>query len=380
MRARRALIPAVLLGLLLGAAPAQAGRHHHRTVPFGFLGVTADGPVFRDTATTSSETRLMARSGVETIRVAFYWSLAQPYRAESDVPADQISRFAFDSGPPTDFDPTDSVVAAAARRGMRVLPVVQGAPAWSSYRSLGTSSPPRSNAAYARYLTLLVQRYGPSGSFWDDHPELRREPIRSWEVWNEPDLPAYWGRRPWAPSYVRLLRTAYRAVHRADRHAKVVLGGLTNFTWKDLKLVYRAGGRRYFDVASIHPFTRRLSGWVKILRWCRGAMDRAGDRRKPILISEFSWPSAAGRHLAVSYGFELSERGQARYLVAATREVVRLRKRLRIVGLYWFTWLSPRLGSPLSFDYAGLRRLSSGRRIVSKPAFYAFRALAHRLE
>lgn len=379
MTALRSLGLALLVALI-AAAPASAASRHHRAVPYGFLGVAADGPVFRDAATTSSEMRLMARSGVETVRVSFYWSFAQPYRHAADVPADQRDRFRTEGGVPTDYTGTDAIVAAAARRGLRVLPVVQGAPTWDRYARLGVSSPPRSSVPYARYMTLLVRRYGPRGSFWRESPGLRRVPIRSWEIWNEPDLPAYWGFKAWAPGYVRLLRFAYRAVHRADRHAKVVLGGLTNLTWLDLAYVYRAGGRRYFDVASIHPFTRRVSNWAKILRRCRAAMDRAGDRRKPMLISEFSWPSARGRHLTTKYGFETTERGQASDLVAATREVVRLRHRLRISGLYWFTWLSPRLGSPASFDYSGLRRLSSGRRIVSKPSFYAFRTQARRLE
>ena len=42
------------------------------------------------------------------------------------------------------------------------------------------------------YLAALVERYGPDGTFWTDHPELPKHPLREWQIWNEPHLPAYW--------------------------------------------------------------------------------------------------------------------------------------------------------------------------------------------
>ena len=66
---------------------------------------------------------------------------------------------------------------------------------------------------YTAYLRALVLRYGPAGSFWDQHPELPRRPQRDWQIWNEPHLDFYWstkGRRrnAWAPEYARLLKAS----------------------------------------------------------------------------------------------------------------------------------------------------------------------------
>ena len=64
---------AVLCAALLLAAPAQA-----RSVPRGWLGVQADGPLTAPDNPFASEWALMAASGAESVRVAFDWRAAQP--------------------------------------------------------------------------------------------------------------------------------------------------------------------------------------------------------------------------------------------------------------------------------------------------------------
>ena len=144
---------------------------------------------------------------------------------------------------------------AAARRGLGVLPVVHGTPDWAAVHAGDPASPPRDPADYARVLTMLVTRYGPSGSLWAEHPEVARQPIRSWQIWNEPNLTRYWNVAPWAPSYVKLLKAADKALKAADRGSKTVLAGLPNESWKAMEAIYDAGARGAFDVATLHPYT-----------------------------------------------------------------------------------------------------------------------------
>ena len=88
-----ALAAALLLGSLGGSAAAAT-----RSVPQGFFGVMADGPLLSPGISLENELATMAGAGVESIRVAFYWSDAQRER-----------------GGPYDFAGTDRVVAAARR-------------------------------------------------------------------------------------------------------------------------------------------------------------------------------------------------------------------------------------------------------------------------
>jgi len=347
---------AVLLLALLTAAPAAARTP---AVPSDWLGVVADGPLTDPAAAHDGEWDLVADSGAATARTAFYWRDGQP------------------AGPGVvDFTPYDRVVLAAARRGLGVLPVVHGTPDWAAEAPDEFASAPRDPADFGRFLEALVARYGPSGSLWREHPEVRRRPIRDWQVWNEPNLTRYWSRQPFARSYVRLLRTARRALRRADRRARVILAGLPNESWVALRAIYRAGGRRSFDAVALHPYTGRPRNVVRLAEFARRVMRRYGDRRKPLWITELSWPAAKGKTDG-TVGFETDDRGQARRLREGLRRLAVARRRLRIERVYWYTWLSAEAG-PSSFDWSGLRRLRGGE-VVSAPALGVFRSMARRL-
>ena len=116
-------------------------------MPRGWLGAQADGPLTELGNPFGSEYDLMRSSGVEAVRTAFDWRAAQP-----------------DENGPIDFAPMDAVVAAAAQRGLPVLPVVHRTPSWAAaHPSKGAASTPQGTAAYTQFLTALVGRYGPNG-------------------------------------------------------------------------------------------------------------------------------------------------------------------------------------------------------------------------
>ena len=52
-----------------------------------------------------------------------------------------------------------------------------------------------------------------------------------------------------------MLKKARTAIRANDPGARVVLAGLADASWKVLNTVYKAGGRRSFDVATINIFT-----------------------------------------------------------------------------------------------------------------------------
>jgi hypothetical protein len=353
----RLLLPFLLLACLLAAAPASAGA---RQVPQGWLGVVADGPMTSSNDPRDAEWDMMAASGVESIRTAFYWPTAQPS----------------ESAPP-DLAHWDSIVLAAAKRHLPVLPIVAGTPRWAGTRPGDETSPPRDPALYGNLLRTLVARYGPAGSLWVEHPDVPAEPIRAWQIWNEPNLTRYWSRQPFARSYVKLLKAAHAALKSADPGAKVILAGLPNESWVALRQVYKAGGRKLFDAVALHPYTGKPRNVIKLAEFARREMRRHHDPRKPIWITELSWPAAKGKTKNTT-GFETTDKGQAKRLREGLKRLARARKRLRIERVYWYTWLS-REGSPNSFDYSGLRRIRNGQEIDA-PALDAFRDAARKIQ
>jgi hypothetical protein len=203
--------------------------------------------------------------------------------------------------------------------------------------------------------------------------------VRSWQIWNEPNISVYWTQQPFMRGYARLLDTAYPAIKQADPGATVVMAGLANFSWRDLRRLFTKGGAKLrFDVAAVHPFSGRPSNSVKIVALNRAVLDHHGARTKPIWLTELTWSSAKGKKRKLTQNWETTETGQAQRLREAYRLFVRARHRLRLQRIYWYTWVTVDRDSPNSFDYSGLRTQRPNGSIVDKPAAAAFRAVVRR--
>ena len=345
------------LAALALAAPAGADA----AAPAGFYGTNWDRNITEAPDFVQDDAfRRMRNNGVETVRASFRWDLAQP--AE---------------GAEFDHSVTDALVARASRRGLRLLPIVIVAPGWARV-SDATFAPPRRPREYAAYLTALVDRYGPKGMFWNERPELPRLPIRAWQIWNEPHLPFQWTVGPevdWASGYARLLRAAHRAVKDADPGALVVLAGLTNYSPRYLRDLYQAGVGGDFDVAAIHPFTRKPRNVLELARRFRGVMRGHGDGQSRLWATELGLPAAKGRTNSKS-PLQTTDRGMARFL---TRTFGLLRRTARdrdagVTRAYWYTWASSYSGE--IFDYSGLFRYRRGGQPAARPALRAYRRVA----
>jgi hypothetical protein len=188
-----------------------------RSTPRGFFGVMVNGVLDAPSVNLGAESATMRRSGVESERFEIAWDLVEPARGQFE------------------WASIDRKVAAPARNRIDVLGLVVRTPNWAASQPGQPFAPPRDPATYAAFLRTLVGRYGPRGSFWAANRSLPRRPVRSWQIWNEPNIAInFVGVRSWPAPYARLLRAAYRAVHGADRGARVVMAGLANFSWRDL--------------------------------------------------------------------------------------------------------------------------------------------------
>jgi len=357
---RRGLITLLTVALALTCAvPAEAAK---RKVPRGFYGV-----MWNRAATTVPEElhagqfARMARAGVESVRTVFYWSSAQP------VP-----------GEPPSFAATDRVMALAAPRRIDVLPVVIYTPAWAARYPGKVGSPPALVSDYAAYLTALIGRYGPKGTFWAENPTLPKVPIRRWQIWNEPNFDDYWhveGGDSWVPGYAALLKGSYTAIKLADPGATVLMAGLSNFPWNYLAGIYRAGAKRSFDAVAVNPFTSYLPNVIRIVRKTRAFLRKHGQGRKPVWITELTWPASKNRapgreRLFWERRWETTPKGMASQLRKVYKLVAKMRKRERIARLYWYTWATSYTGNDL-FDYDGLLRWD-GSAFTATPALRAY--------
>ena len=217
------------------------------------------------------------------------------------------------------WEPFDRVVRAIRARGMRVLAGILYTPPWA--RAAGSSSrqPPVQLGDYATFVKTAVQRYSPMG-------------VRAYEIWNEPNIAAFWSPGPEPARYAQLLKLAYAAVKSASPSAIVVSGGLSphgSYGLVDergmnpltfLEKMYGDGASRSFDALGWHPFNfpyglafARWSAWSQM--WstspsARSILRAHGDGAKKIWATEFGFPTG-------STSRDVSEGKQAELLTSA---------------------------------------------------------------
>jgi hypothetical protein len=385
-----------------GASPSRrvSVRWSEAPVPAGWAGmnVAVDGPAHLDSS--GGEWDRMAGAGVESARVPFVWAALQVY--ETYTAPGFANRHLSDfttgvGGVPTDFTVTDGIVRAAAARGVRLLPVVLGAPQWAAApgRRDGTMAIPRDPGEYANYLRTLIRRYGPEGTFWTENPLLPRHPIRQWQVWNEPNIAPFWAgdSKTWRDGYVRLLKAAHDAIKEEDPGADVVLAGLSDYSGANsataLEAIYNNGVYRQetmrssFDFAAVHPYTLLPKNVVRAVSSFRAEMDGNFDANKPLMITELAWPSSklpGGRDRAsAGGGFNVTEADQARNVREVYPLLAQSREALGLANVFWYTWSASEIGGTTPFNFAGLNADGS-RGSRPKPAFAAWSDTVHQLE
>ena len=353
------LIPLCLLAGL--TFPASAGAGH----PPGFVGITSEDSFVGHSIYRHVSLAAQYRAGVRLLRQSFDWSEIE-YRPGV-----------------YDWSAHDELVLSAARNRIAVLPLLFDPPAWHSSRPAGGGArgtyPPADPASMARFAAAAVLRYGPGGSLWREHPGTRPLPIRAWQVWNEPSLPAYWGGRPDARAYVKLLKAVGRAIEYFDPGAEIVSAGLPPSKLRGsvpilryIRQLYRVGGKRYFDTLAVNSYARNAKELGRLLEGVRGVMDGSRDRRARIWITELGWCDHGPAHR-----FCVGSANQARLTRTSIALIRRNRSRLRLRGFVYFSW---RDGAPYAPDYRDMWGLHTGLISLNgrpKPALVEFvRALS----
>ncbi len=347
MTAKLATLTA-LLALLLFVPAAHAAP-----APSSFAGIIPQGDL------TEEDFSLMRSSGVSSIRLPLYWPGVQPE-----------NRFVAEP----DFDAFDRQVKQAAEFGISVFPFVWGTPDWVGPQN--TRMPVENiwqRSAWRAFLRQAVDRYGPQGSFWEEHTAVEYRPIREWEIWNEENIVTFaWPTGP--QRYAVLLRESGRVLHSADPGSKVIAGGLFGRPLQVppntpsggfLSGLYRQQPiKKFFDGIALHPYVSDAGAMVAIIRNLRRVMKVHHDAGTPLYVTELGWGSDS-----FESRWERGLQGQARELNEAMSMLVSHRRQWRIGGVWWFSWIDWN-GACQFCDSAGL--LTGDRE--AKPSWYLFNA------
>ena len=157
------------------------------------------------------------------------------------------------------------------------------------------------------------------------------------------------------------------------------MAGITQRAWEEIEVLYQNGVKRYFDVAALQIFPQTVRRAVKATALFRDTMNRRGDRRKPIYLTELTWPASKGRTQGIRYQQQETPRGMATKLTGAYRALVSRRRALGLGKVFWYTWASPYGRGGSIFDYAGLLQFG-GSSYEAQPALGAYQRSARRYQ
>jgi len=360
-RAAAALAAGLALALAgCGGGSGGAGSHPARasTAPKPpFFGIVAEDVLAGDAAYRRRTLALQHAAGVRLIRQAFHW--------------DRIER----SPGRYDFGEYDAYVAAVARAGMDLLPILFTPPSFrAAHGTADGTYPPARREDMGRFAARLVRRYGPNGDFWRAHPDVPAHPIRAWQVWNEPNLPSYWPEGPDPAAYARLLEAVSGAIKRADPDARVVSAGLSETRFgmpfeEFTRGMFDAGAGKAIDVFALHAFARDAAGSIGAAETTRSLLRELGSDA-PIWITEIGWASGGP-----SSPFTTDARGQADRIRAALDALQRRRAQLGLLGVVYYNWRDAPVYAG-GQDFFGLHTGLLDRGGRPKPALAAYRSAA----
>jgi Glycosyl hydrolase catalytic core len=366
LRAFGATLAIVATGAATTASQANA-------VPVDFWGVVPQ-------LTPSAEQfQRLKRGGVDSIRVAISWAAVQPVR-----------------NGPYDFSGSDGVIAAAATAGIDVLPFLTTAPQWAVPsaavpRGGGIRAPAflpvrtaEQRSAWRGFLHQAVARYGPQGTFWLEHPNLPRRPIRVWQIWNEPNF-KYFVARPNPAEYGKLVKLSYAAIKAADGGARIILAGLfarpieaeiekgppqAYFAFDFLDQMYRStpGIKSKFQGYALHPYTGSYKNLTSRIEEVRSVLKVHHDAAKGLWITELGWSSKPPR---AGNSFAKGIQGQAAQLKGAFGLLRAQQRKWHVQRVYWFS-VDDLPGACNFCDGSGL----FGEGFRPKPAWSAFARFA----
>lgn len=172
---------------------------------------------------------MLKRTGIRLLRISFGWDGIETERGKYHWGFwDEYVRIAVDE------------------YGITLVPYICYTPAWNSTGDTTNywNHTPVDYTAFGAFVEALVTRY--------------RERIKTWELWNEPDIKEYWSGN--AADLAKLTKIGAEAVRKGDPGAKVVLAGLAAHTDFTLSLFRDHGISPYVDVVNCHSYFETWNG------------------------------------------------------------------------------------------------------------------------
>lgn len=271
-----ALLTASLLAVALTStqvAAAAAGGDRY--------GVTDSYLRAVDPVTRKAALSVLYTGGVRVVRSDMGWGQVEP------APPSGTGVHYYD------WSKHDKWVTELAQAGLRLYPIIDYGTAWNAVTPGKWQSRPRDPQQYAAFAAAVVGRYGPAGSFWNEHPEVPRLPVQSVEIWNEENTQQFWYEQATAPAdYARMYVAARAAVKQVAPTTEVVVGGLVDQGAESFLRGMAAavpGIGTQLDAVAYHSYLLAPSDAAARIAAVRRTLAAIGAPNAPIELTEVGW-------------------------------------------------------------------------------------------
>lgn len=224
---------------------------------------------------------LIRDGGLRYVRQFFYWNDLEP----------RPNEFVWTT--------TDRLIARACEFDLHIVAVIVTTPLWARHPGEADLlyAPPANPDDYARFVATFVQRYG--------------DCVRYIQIWDNPNVHPFWGRRNADPfDYAALLRAAAPRARAVNPQVKILSAGLApsrelirgHPDYSDilfLRGLYEIGAHEYFDIVGVKAYgmwsghddrrvDKEVFNFSRVIL-LRDEMLAYGDASKPVWAVEFGW-------------------------------------------------------------------------------------------
>jgi hypothetical protein len=324
---------------------------------------------------TERDLRTMERAGIGIAKFTASWrGLEAREPTRNPWTGDRVRHY--------DWAGLDGRVARFATGDVEIQFGLYGSPPWIG--SSQATSPMRTaegRQGWRDFVAAVMKRYGRGGQFWKERPYLPPKPVTSVQIWNEQNSSTLFRPRADPKEYARMVRLAASEIRAHDPWTRILLGGMfgtpgsehSYTAWRFLRELYKVPGiTNHFDGVAIHPYGRSIRAIRYQVDRIRKRMNRSGDRRTPLHVTEIGWASTRGP----SIFHRGNPKGQRRMLARSFRFLLDNKRKLNLRSIYWHTWKDQRNPRKACSACGSMGLVRPDLSI--KPAFKAYRQIARR--
>lgn len=220
------------------------------------------------------EMKMISELGVKWIRMDLFWDQTEKEKGVYD------------------FSAYDHLFEVLERHGLKAVMILDYGN--GLYPGGNPPTSPEGIQAFVKWATTAVQRYQGKGVLW--------------EIWNEPNIPRFWGPEANVDEYIKLAQAATAAIKEVAPREALIGPATSHIPLDFLGRIFQSDLLEHWSAITVHPYrSKGPESAIHDIRKLRGLLKNnlPPGRDIPILSGEWGYSSALNN---------MGDETQAKYL------------------------------------------------------------------